>query len=123
MATDKEHRRQAEHNQKFLESIDQSEFPDWLSTVAFYKAVHLVQALLTASGRNAKSHKSRNRILKTTWPAVWKEYHPLYSFSRLARYWCFRVKPEHIPFVMRRLGRVERAIDQEMKKLSSKKSK
>jgi hypothetical protein len=117
MATEHEHRRQADHNQAFLDSIDAARFPDWTTTAAFYKAVHLVQALFAASGHQCRSHSSRNKLLRLKFATVWKQYHPLYSFSRLARYWCFRVKPEHVRHVIRRLGRIERAIKAERAKL------
>ena len=38
-----EHQRQAEHNARFLETIDQDEFLDWFATAAFYTAVHLIE--------------------------------------------------------------------------------
>jgi hypothetical protein len=117
MATVAEHQRQAEHNQKFLDSIDSAAFPDWKTTVAFYKSVHVVQALLVAAGERCKSHSRRNAILRSKFPDVWKEYHPLYSYSRLSRYWCFKVKPDHVAHVLRRLGRIERAAKHQMEKL------
>jgi hypothetical protein len=110
MATEKEHLRQAEHNQRFLDSIDGTQFPDWTATVAFYKAVHLVQALFHLTGDSCGSHSGRNGILKGKYPHLWKQYHPLYSFSRLARYWCMKVKPEHAEQVRKRLAKFEREI-------------
>lgn len=41
---------QAVTNQTFLHVIDETLFPDWVVTVAFYKAVHLVEELLVRKG-------------------------------------------------------------------------
>jgi hypothetical protein len=113
MATDSEHQRQARHNREFLDGIDSKKFPDWVAVVAFYTAVHLVQALFSLSGDRCRSHRQRNELLRQKFPAIWKHYHPLYSFSRLARYWCMKVVPDQVPYVVRRLGRLEREIEAE----------
>jgi hypothetical protein len=107
MATANEHREQADHNQRFLGSVDADVYPDW---VAFYKAVHLVEMMFRERGHTGNSHVRRNNILKTQYLPIWRNYKTLYSFSRLARYWCLQVKPEHVPFVVQRLERVEREI-------------
>ena len=41
---------------------------------------------------------------------VWKLYQPLYSYSRLTRYWCMRVKPDDVPYITRRLNKIERKV-------------
>src|SRR5690348_12499946 len=110
MATETEHLNQAQHNRKLLNEIDHEKFPDWAATVAFYTAVHLVQALLKKSGDNCNSHSSRNKRLRQKHPSVWKLYQPLYSYSRLARYWCMKLKHDDVPYVIRRLNKIERAV-------------
>jgi hypothetical protein len=110
-----DHKAQANHNRSFLSTIDKARFPDWAATVIFYTAVHRVQELLRTKGGKGGGHVQRNRTLRTKYPKVWREYQPLYTFSRLARYWCMQVKPDHVPYVERRLGRVEREIDAELK--------
>ncbi len=115
MATESEHRRQAERNEEFLSGIDQNRFPDWKATVAFYKAVHLVEVLFAHQGRPpGGSHTRRNNTLKRDFPDLWREYRPLYAFSRMARYWCMAVNPSHVDYVLRRLHRVERIIHELM---------
>ena len=86
MATQPQHKKQAEHNQAFLKSIDADGFPDWYATVAFYKALHLVEMLLRKKKKRSNNHVVRNRVLRTEFLAVWRDYKTLYSFSRLARY-------------------------------------
>jgi hypothetical protein len=119
MATESEHLKQAQHNRKFLNEIDHEKFPDWAATVAFYTAVHLVRSLLKRSGENCNSHSSRNKKLRHKYPNVWKLYQPLYSYSRLARYWCMRVKPGDVPYIVRRLNKVEREVQTIAKPKSS----
>jgi hypothetical protein len=122
MATDKEHQRQAAHNQELLDVLDRQRFPDWATTIAFYKAVHLVQAFFHVTGDSCGSHTARNGILKSKYPEIWRHYHPLYSFSRLARYWCLKVKPDHVEYVIRRLNKLEREIERELKDIAHKKA-
>lgn len=112
MATEAEHRQQAQHNQDCLNSIDVNKFPDWAVTVAFYKAVHLVEMLFAKKsiGHLSGRHTSRNNLLKNQYPSLWKDYRPLYAFSRVARYWCLRVRPEHVPHILKRLNKVEQAV-------------
>ena len=110
MATESDHLKQADHNQRFLGEIDSNKFPDWAATVAFYTAVHLAQALLKRGGDTCNSHTTRNRKLRSKYPAIWKLYQPLYSYSRLARYWCMKVKPADIPYLTRRLAKVDREV-------------
>jgi hypothetical protein len=43
MADEAGHLTKAQSNRRFLETIDDG-FPDWLAIVAFYTAVHLIEA-------------------------------------------------------------------------------
>jgi hypothetical protein len=112
MATASEHKQQARHNREFLETIEKTRFPDWAATVIFYTAVHLVQMLFASKGGRGGSHMRRNQTLRQHYPGVWKHYQPLYSYSRLSRYWCMKVRPSDVPYLERRLGRIERAIEE-----------
>lgn len=111
MATANSHQRQATHNKAFLATIDSEKYPDWAATVIFYTAVHLVEMLFRKKGGNGGGHHRRNNTLRRRYLSVWKEYQPLYTFSRLSRYRCMKMKPEYVPYLERRLGRVEREID------------
>jgi hypothetical protein len=113
MAMAHEHKRQAQHNQECLDTIDTNRFPDWAATVAFYKAVHLVEMLFVtkALANLSGSHVKRNNLLKKKYPKIWMGYRPLYAFSRTARYWCLRVKPEHWPYLLKRLGKVQMEVE------------
>jgi hypothetical protein len=110
MATASAHERQATRNQQFLDSIDKTLFPDWVVTVAFYKAVHLAESLLVRKGRRSGSHVQRNGILKRQFPSVWMQYHPLYNQSRAARYFCVSIQPSEVAKAIQRLQAVESAV-------------
>ncbi len=64
----------------------------WAVTVAFYKALHIVEAVLATKQpgcpEHTDDHKSRNKLLKTTirFQQIWKMYRPLYEASLIARY-------------------------------------
>lgn len=63
----------------------------WAVTVAFYNAMHTVEALLAngqESVEHTDDHKVRNRLLKSDrrYAQVWKMYRPLFEASLVARY-------------------------------------
>ena len=110
MATAAAHTQQANHNQLFLDSIDPAIFPDWIVTAAFYKAVHIVEALLVRKGRGTIAHHQWNGILKRMFATVWKEYRPLYNQSRIARYWCIAIAQRDVSKALGRLKAIEAAV-------------
>jgi hypothetical protein len=88
MASSQSHIDQWKHNRAFLATIAPA-YPDWLVTVAFYVALHAVDALLAhdkVSG--VTSHDGRNRTLMNTnrYAQIWKHYQTLYDLSRTVRY-------------------------------------
>lgn len=112
MATESEHRSKADHNQALLDEIDQGRFPDWTATIAFYKAVHLVEMLFAHDNRSSSgSHTIRNQVLKRNYPDIWRQYQPLYNFSRQSRYWCTKVTSHQVAAMLKRLEAVERIVN------------
>lgn len=78
------------HNREFLKSID-DRYPDWMATVAFYAAVHAVEALFAFDNRPSSSnHTNRFDILRynNRYKNIHKHFHPLYQAARTARYEC-----------------------------------
>jgi len=76
------------HHRNFLGTIS-DEFADWMLTVAFYVAVHAVEALVANDNLpNHTSHEARNRTLKQTnrYAKVFRHFHPLYNASITTRY-------------------------------------
>ena len=89
MAIELDHIRLANRNHQLLTHLLQiGGYPDWVATVAFYKAVHVVEALFAANmGRHSISHADREATLKTAiFKNVWKDYSHLATASRVARY-------------------------------------
>ena len=82
----------ARRNQELIDHLlkDIARFPDWVTTVAFYRALHLVEAVFAndASIKHGGDHGSRQRHLKSCnkYSAIYKAYHPLWTASIVARY-------------------------------------
>lgn len=64
----------------------------WVATVAFYKALHVVETVFAADKQSPVSHtddhKLRNHVLKTVnrYQQLWRMYRPLWEASLVARY-------------------------------------
>ncbi len=91
MASKEAHLALANRNQAVLEYLLQQ--PDccaeWIVTVAFYKALHLVEALFAHDGKgHGHSHEQRDRMLKgePRYRHIYKHYRPLWAASVVARY-------------------------------------
>jgi len=111
MASEAAHLQKAESNQTFLETIS-DQFADWLAIVAFYKAVHLVEAMFARDGDPSHSHVDRNRRLKQRHPEIWLQFRPLYDASKWLRYTDRSISPQRIreELVGKRLRTVESLI-------------
>ena len=62
--------------------------PEWVATVAFYKAVQVIEAVFAAtSGKHSHGHDDRIGNLKTPkFSDLFLSYRPLYAASLVARY-------------------------------------
>lgn len=71
----------------------------WIVAIAFYKALHIVEAVFEADPRSpvkhTDDHGTRNKVLKTTsrYKHLWDNYRPLYEASLVARYLHFDGSP------------------------------
>lgn len=87
-----EHQWQCDHNGRLLgEPIldpDTTAYPDWTITVAFYRAVHIVDRILAISHGAIiiHSHQQRQSLVRKHIPGVWKWYGELEEMSKKARY-------------------------------------
>ena len=92
MPNEESHLALANHNQDLLDRLvaEIDEFPDWAATVAFYKALHVVEAVLACEGpaRHGVDHAYREHILKSEkrYEHIYKNYRRLYAASLIARY-------------------------------------
>jgi len=90
MASEKDHIALANTNQQLIDHlIEENAFHDWLTTVAFYKAIHVVEAVFaTHLGCHSSSHADRedrlNRV--TLFRGIAKNYSHLLNESRNFRY-------------------------------------
>lgn len=104
MSSYQAHLRQAQHNEGLLSELMASlSYKDWLVTVAFYSAIHYVEAAFfnnPAIGHTDTSiptypdgrwrdnpHIWRKKLLKNNYPKdAWKGFSSLYNASWVARY-------------------------------------
>ena len=74
-----------------LVAADQ-DFSPWIVTVAFYKALHVVEAVFASDPNididGTDDHKSRNGVLKSNnrYQKIWRHYTQLWNDSLIARY-------------------------------------
>lgn len=92
MASELSHIELANRNHSALEYLlngGEASHPEWVVTIAFYKAVHVVEAVFAHKMRtHSQSHDSRMKALKTADGEIFKPFKKLYSASTVARYLC-----------------------------------
>ncbi len=72
-----------------LISDDADSHSEWIATIAFYKAIQLVEAWFAVKGQNpSNSHSRRLARLRTADATIYKHFRPLYNASMVARYLC-----------------------------------
>jgi hypothetical protein len=91
------HIEQAKSNSRFLSAFDlaKTQHPDWAITVAFYTAVHLVEAVFASRSPAVHfyKHEDRNSEVSSALPDISDSYMAMYLAGRRARYFCQDVKP------------------------------
>lgn len=87
MPTADQHRVKVAGNRKFLATIPLHDHPDWVVTVAFYTALHVVDQLRAALGHgHSRGHTDRRAYIQQHHPKIHPHYHILENGSLLARY-------------------------------------
>ena len=82
-----QHRRKAESNRRFLDTISPDDHPDWVVVAAFYTAVRLVERVRAAAGHgHSTGHEDRLAYVREVHPDIHTAYHQLQNASMLARY-------------------------------------
>jgi len=114
------HLRQARHNRDLIDTLDPAttRFLDWIVTVAFYVALHRVEAWFAGKGLHFEDHTQRDDWLskaKELRRSVWPRYKELEFQSRQARYQCVSFDRD---FVQNRLLLFLDEIEQEMQSLT-----
>ena len=87
------HLRQAQHNRDLIDTLDPAttRFLDWVVTVAFYVALHRVEAWFAGKGLHFEDHTQRDDWLskaKELRRDAWPRYKELEFQSRQGRYQC-----------------------------------
>lgn len=91
MPSTEEHIKKYNENRKLLDTnlnIEQCDFYNWIVTVSFYAALHLVEAKLAESGIDSKDHFARGNNVERfgQFKTIRNQYKTLYDKSRIARY-------------------------------------
>jgi len=85
-----EHETQYRHNLEFVQTFyPGTKYLDWVITLYFYAAVHLIEMLYASLGAHHKGHGARNQHIATDHPTIAVEYMQLYLESRRVRYDCW----------------------------------
>jgi len=89
-------RRNGDFARSYLDLAD--EFPDWVSTIAFYSALHFVDAYLAKEyGLHYQNHEERNIAVSNIHPLsqeISLEYLRLYELGLNSRYGSIEDNPE-----------------------------
>jgi hypothetical protein len=90
MPSKESHVAAAVENQKVIDYLCEriEDYPGWVAVVAFYKALHVVEATFASNSIHMDNHRDRNRLLKSDprYSHIWKNYRPLWDASLIARY-------------------------------------
>jgi hypothetical protein len=93
MPAESEHVNLAVHNIETVAFLlTDSRFSDWAATVAFYAALHIIEAIFyvnekDAQNKHGQKHERREGMLKHHhYSNLWKHYRELQSASTIARY-------------------------------------
>jgi hypothetical protein len=82
----------AKHNQDLINHLlpNKSDFHDWITIAAFYKALHIVEAVFYNNNeiRHGHNHENRESFLKTNnkYRKIYMHYRPLWAAATIARY-------------------------------------
>ena len=91
MPTVDEHKKKYNINKQLLTNelkLDKCTCYDWISVVAFYSALHLIEGELAKGGIHSPDHSFRRRTIDmiSNYSNVRRQFKVLYDRSRIARY-------------------------------------
>ncbi len=117
MATNQLHYDKYKNNKKLLKidafALDNSQYLDWVITIAFYGALHLVEKkLYEINSKHSRNHQDRNRNILSTkeLQPVSSQYYALYMQSRRARYDCCAITKKDASKALKMLSDIESAV-------------
>lgn len=92
MPSSEKHLNQYLSNKDTLEKLSNLENPpyDWMVTIAFYSALHLIENILASQNKHFSGHTERNLHVQNEdfFSGIASEYRALYRDSRKSRYDC-----------------------------------
>ena len=67
---------------------DTEDHSEWITVIAFYKALHVVEAVLARDGNHSHDHVARDATLKGNprYDKIYRHYRPLSAAATVARY-------------------------------------
>jgi hypothetical protein len=90
MASEADHLACANRTQKTIEHLltDRAVHSPWIAVAAFYKGLHVIEAVLATKGVHGASHEDRDRILRgeRRYENIYRQYSQLKRASINARY-------------------------------------
>ncbi len=112
MPSTEEHLKKYDENRQLLATnlnIETCEYYNWIVTVSFYAAVHLVEAKLAESGIDSQDHFCRNNNVNrfNQFKNIRNEYKALYDKSRIARYDATFMNKKKGQFALKCLAKIE----------------
>lgn len=120
MPSDVEHNKQYQHNKSLLQftefCVDSTNYYDWVITIIFYAAVHLVEDVLANSNNPSHSKDHFDRKIQILANAklrpVASQYLTIYNQSIRARYKCLSFTKTEIENIIRDFNLLEKAASQ-----------
>ncbi|MEI8374880.1 MAG: hypothetical protein WCJ35_18815 [Planctomycetota bacterium] len=125
MGTPLQHEEKAKHHQQFLQSIP-DDYPDWLSIVAFYVAVELLEMMLADEhDYHSKCHEDRNQTIYGQYRSISASFKALYNASLDARYQpkdhALSAEEVRRELIDKRLGQIRSFVESRRKKKGASK--
>jgi len=123
MPSEAEHEDQYVSNLKTIDLLSTSENPpyDWIVTIYFYAAVHLIEKKYAQYGKHNGNHLERNDCVKTFFKKIQVYYESLYIDSQSARYDCVEMTPGKVALAKNHLEQINRLIARACLKTTSMK--
>ncbi len=114
MPTKAEHQRKAEHDERFVSSLDVATTPylDWAITALFYSGLHYVEAYFATRGVHSADHRTRDSAVQrdVSIKQLYNDYSELKNFSINARYYMVAFTPDDVRDLQGRLESIRRHI-------------
>ncbi|MDD2443598.1 MAG: hypothetical protein PHS52_03750 [Desulfotomaculaceae bacterium] len=116
MPTEAKHLSQYSKNKELLSlrefNITTTKYLDWVITIVFYSAIHLVEKELAKMCYHSKSHEKREIAITKhhCLKMIHTEYHSLYMASIKARYDCHSYKEKDAHVFFNHLNKIEKLL-------------